>query len=465
MSDITTINPATGKEIKSYDYMSDAEVNQIIEASHQAFLQWRETSHEERAKVITSIGDKLIEHKEDLARLMTEERGKTYEHSLQEVDLCKSICDYTAANGVAALADDERDLEGLEKGIITYQPIGIIYGIQPWNYPAYQVFRYTIANLMAGNAILLKHAANVTGSGLLIEKILHESDLPNDLFRTLIISHDQSEQIIANDKIRGVTLTGSDKAGAVVAQQAAKVLKKTVMELGSNDAFIVLEDADLELAATTCAHARLYNNGETCVAAKRFIVVDSVYDEFRELLIEKFKGYKVGDPMQETTDVGPMSSTQQRETLQKQVQESIDKGAKVAYSSDVDDSLPKEGAYQPLVILEDISEDQPAYKDELFGPVASLIRAKDEKDAFRIANDSRYGLGGGVFSKDEDKAIRLATKYFDTGMIYINGYSLVQPGLPFGGVKDSGFGREHGGFGIKEFVNIKALHVVGKAPA
>lgn len=465
MSDITTINPATGKEIKSYDYMSDAEVNKIIEASHQAFLQWRETSHEERAKVLTSIGDKLIEHKEDLARLMTEERGKTYEHSLQEVDLCKSICDYTAANGVAALADDERDLEGLEKGIITYQPIGIIYGIQPWNYPAYQVFRYTIANLMAGNAILLKHAANVTGSGLLIEKILHESDLPNDLFRTLIISHDQSEQIIANDKIRGVTLTGSDKAGAVVAQQAAKVLKKTVMELGSNDAFIVLEDADLELAATTCAHARLYNNGETCVAAKRFIVVDSVYDEFRELLIEKFKGYKVGDPMQETTDVGPMSSTQQRETLQKQVQESIDKGAKVAYSSDVDDSLPKEGAYQPLVILENISEDQPAYKDELFGPVASLIRAKDEKDAFRIANDSRYGLGGGVFSKDEDKAIRLATKYFDTGMIYINGYSLVQPGLPFGGVKDSGFGREHGGFGIKEFVNIKALHVVGKAPA
>lgn len=465
MADITTVNPATGKEIESYNYMSNEEVNKIIEASHQAFLQWRETSHEERAKVINSIGDKLIEYKEELARLMTEERGKTYEHSLQEVDLSKSICDYTATNGVAALADDERDLEGLEKGIITYQPIGIIYGIQPWNYPAYQVFRYTIANLMAGNAILLKHASNVTGSGLLIEKILHESDLPNDLFRTLIISHDQSEQIIANDKIRGVTLTGSDKAGAVVAQQAAKVLKKTVMELGSNDAFIVLEDADLDLAATTCAHARLYNNGETCVAAKRFIVVDSVYDEFRELLIEKFKGYKLGDPMQETTDVGPMSSTQQRDTLQEQVQESIDKGAKVAYKSEVDDSLPKEGAYQPLVILENISEDQPAYKDELFGPVASLIRAKDEKDAFRIANDSRYGLGGGVFSKDEDKAIRLASKYFDTGMIYINGYSLVQPGLPFGGVKDSGFGREHGGFGIKEFVNIKSLHVVGKAPA
>lgn len=465
MSDITTINPATGEEITSYSYMSDSEVNSIIDASHEAFLKWREETPENRAKVIRSIGEKLIEYKEELASLMTEERGKTYTHSLQEVDLCKSICDFTADQGIAALADDERDLEGIKKGIVTYQPIGIVYGIQPWNYPAYQVIRYAIANLMAGNSILLKHASNVTGSGLLIEKILHESDLPNDLFRALIVSHDQSEQIIENDKVRGVTLTGSDKAGAVVAQQAAKVLKKTVMELGSNDAFIVLDDADLELAAATCAYARLYNNGETCVAAKRFVVVDSVYDKFRELLIEKFKGYSVGDPMQESTDVGPMSSTKQRDTLQQQMQESIDKGAKIAYSSELDSSLSKEGAFHPLVILENITEDQPAYKDELFGPVASLIRAKDEEDAFRIANDSRYGLGGGVFSKDEDKAIRLATKYFDTGMVYINGYSLVHPGLPFGGVKNSGFGREHGGFGIKEFVNVKALHVVGQAPA
>lgn len=464
MSDITTINPTTGEEITSYNYMSNDEVNHIIDESHEAFLKWREVSAEERAKVIRSIGEKLIEHKEELARLMTEERGKTYQHSLQEVDLCKSICDFTADKGIEALADEERDVQGIKKGIVTYQPTGIIYGIQPWNYPAYQVFRYTIANLMAGNSVLLKHASNVTGSGLLIEKILHESDLPNELFRALIISHDLSEKVIENRKVRGVTLTGSDKAGAIVAQQAAKVLKKTVMELGSNDAFIVLDDADLELAAATCAYARLYNNGETCVAAKRFVVVDSVYDKFRDLLIETFKGYTVGDPMQESTDVGPMSSAQQRDTLQKQMQESIDKGAKVAYSSEISDDLSG-GAFHPLVILEDISENQPAYKDELFGPVASLIRAKDQDDAFRIANDSRYGLGGAVFSKDEDKAIRLATTYFDTGMVYINGYSLVNPGLPFGGVKESGYGREHGGFGIKEFVNIKALHVVGQAPA
>ena len=462
MADITTVNPTTGENIKDYSYMSNDEVNKIIDASHKAFMEWRLVSAEERSKVIKSIGDTLMTYKDELAKLMTEERGKTLEASLGEVDLCKAICDFTAQEGVAALADDEREIEGIKKGLISYDPIGIIYGIQPWNFPAYQVFRYTIANLMAGNSILLKHASNVTGSGLLIEKIMHESDLPNDLFRALIISHDQSEQVIEHEKVRGVTLTGSDTAGRVVAQQAAKVLKKTVMELGSNDAFIVLEDADLDLAAATCAHARLYNNGETCIAAKRFVVVDSVYDKFRDLVIEKFKAYKVGDPMEESTDVGPMSSSKQRDTLHEQVQESVSKGATITLGGEVPD---KPGAFYPPTILENIKPDQPAYKDELFGPVASLIRAKDKEDAFRIANDSRYGLGGAIFSKDEEKAISLAQDHFDTGMVYINGYNLVNPGLPFGGVKDSGYGREHGGFGIKEFVNIKAVHVVNKKPA
>lgn len=462
MADITTVNPTTGENIKDYSYMSNDEVNKIIDASHKAFMDWRLVSAEERSKVIKSIGDTLMTYKDELAKLMTEERGKTLEASLGEVDLCKAICDFTAQEGVAALADDEREIEGIKKGLISYDPIGIIYGIQPWNFPAYQVFRYTIANLMAGNSILLKHASNVTGSGLLIEKIMHESDLPNDLFRALIISHDQSEQVIEHEKVRGVTLTGSDTAGRVVAQQAAKVLKKTVMELGSNDAFIVLEDADLDLAAATCAHARLYNNGETCIAAKRFVVVDSVYDKFRDLVIEKFKAYKVGDPMEESTDVGPMSSSKQRDTLHEQVQESVSKGATITLGGEVPD---KPGAFYPPTILENIKPDQPAYKDELFGPVASLIRAKDKEDAFRIANDSRYGLGGAIFSKDEEKAISLAQDHFDTGMVYINGYNLVNPGLPFGGVKDSGYGREHGGFGIKEFVNIKAVHVVNKKPA
>ncbi|WP_298739477.1 NAD-dependent succinate-semialdehyde dehydrogenase [uncultured Psychrobacter sp.] len=456
MADITTVNPTTGEDIKEYNYMTNDEVNKIVDASHEAFLEWRKKSHEERAKVIKSIGDTLVKYKKELSKLMTEERGKLYDQSLSEVDLCKAICDYTAEKGVTALADDERDIENMKKGIVTYQPIGVIYGMQPWNFPAYQVFRYAIANLMAGNSVLLKHAANVTGSGLLIEKIFHESDLPNDLFRTILIDHDQSEKLIGNDKVRGVTLTGSDGAGKIVGQQAAKVLKKVVLELGSNDAFIVLEDADLDLAVETCTQARLINNGETCVAAKRFIVVDSLYDEFRDRIVEKFSNSKAGDPMDDSSDIGPLARKDLQEKLHEQVEESVKKGATIA----VGGQLPEgKSSFYPATILENVSEGQPAYDDELFGPVASLIRAKDQDDAMRIANDSRYGLGGAIFSKDEDKAIRLAREQFDTGMVYINGYGLANPALPFGGVKNSGHGREHGGFGIKEFVNIKGLHV------
>lgn len=456
MADITTVNPATGENIKEYNYMSKDEVNKIVDASHEAFLEWRKTSHEERAKVINSIGDTLMKYKEELSKLMTEERGKLYSQSLQEVDLCKGICDYTAENGITALADDEREIENMKKGIVTYQPIGVIYGMQPWNFPAYQVFRYTIANLMAGNSILLKHAANVTGSGLLIEKIFHDSDLPNDLFRTILIDHDQSEELIGHDKVRGVTLTGSDGAGSIVGQQAAKAIKKVVLELGSNDAFIVLEDADLDVAVETCAQARLVNNGETCVAAKRFIVVDSLYDDFRQRIVEKFENVKTGDPMDDGSSIGPLARKDLQEKLHEQVEESVKKGATIATGG----KLPEgKGSFYPATILENVEKGQPAYDDELFGPVASLIRAKDQDDALRIANDSRYGLGGAIFSKDEEKAIRLAREEFDTGMVYINGYGLANPALPFGGVKDSGHGREHGGFGIKEFVNIKAVHV------
>jgi len=456
MSDITTINPTTGAEISNYNYMSNDEVNKIVDASHNAFLEWRTVSHEERGRIIKTIGDKLIEYKEELSKLMTEERGKLYGQSVQEIDLCKAICDYTADNGVAALADDEREIESMKKGLVTYQPIGIIYGMQPWNFPAYQVFRYTIANLMAGNSVLLKHASNVTGSGLLIEKILHESDLPNDLFRTILIDHDQSEELIGNDKVRGVTLTGSDDAGRIVGQQAAKAIKKAVLELGSNDAFIVLEDADMDTAVETCTQARLINNGETCVAAKRFIVVDSVYDEFRKRIVEKFEGTKAGDPMDDSSDIGPLARKDLQEKLHEQVEQSVAKGATIAVGGKVPEG---KGSFYPATILENVEKGQPAYDDELFGPVASLIRAKDEDDAMRIANDSRYGLGGAIFSKDEEKAVRLAREQFDTGMVYVNGYGLANPALPFGGVKNSGYGREHGGFGIKEFVNIKAVHV------
>ena len=451
---ITTINPATGEDLKNYEYMTNEEVNQIIKDSHKAFEDWKLKSPEERAKVIKAIGEELQNQKKELAALMTREMGKLLKQSESEIDLCSGICEYTAKSGPEQLKPIERELTSGGKGIISFDPIGVIYGIQPWNYPAYQVIRYAIANLMAGNSVLLKHAGNVTGTALMLEDTFHKAGLPKALFRSLVISHDQSDEIIEHDLVRGITLTGSSGAGKNIAEKAAKVLKKTVLELGSNDAYIVLEDADIELAVEKCVKGRIYNNGETCIAAKRFIVVDAVYDQFKEAFVKAMKEIKVGDPTSSEYDMGPMARKDLRETLHEQLQESVKKGAKVLCGG----VLPEgDGYYYPATILSEVEPGQPAYDDELFGPVASLIKAKDQEDAMRIANDSRFGLGGGIFTRDRDKAIELARKHFDTGMVFINSFGLAEPNMPFGGVKNSGYGREHGGFGIKEFVNTKSI--------
>ena len=453
-SKMTTINPATGKEIQSYDTMTNDEMNKAIESCHEAFLEWKMKPAEERAKIIINIGKELDKNKEKLAKLMTEEMGKLEKQGHQEIELCSAICDYTAENGPKSLQDEERELPEGGKGFITYSPMGVIYGIQPWNFPTYQVVRYSIANLMAGNGVLLKHAENVTGTGILLEQIYKDAGLPENLFKTLVISHDQSDEVIENKRVRGVTLTGSPSAGRIIGEKAGKALKKTVLELGSNDAYIVLDDADLELAVKTCVQGRLYNNGETCVAAKRFIVVDAVYDKFRDAFVEQMKNIKLGDPTSEDSDLGPMARKDLREELHEQVEESVKKGAKILCGG----KLPEgDGFYYPATVLENLEPGQPAYDDELFGPVASLIKAKDTDDAMRIANDSRFGLGGGIFSKDEAKAKELAQKQFDTGMVFINSFGLAKPNMPFGGVKDSGYGREHGGFGLHEFVNAKSV--------
>ncbi|WP_298248278.1 NAD-dependent succinate-semialdehyde dehydrogenase [uncultured Christiangramia sp.] len=453
-SKMTTINPATGKEIQSYDTMTNDEMNKAIESCHEAFLEWKMKPAEERAKIIVNIGKELDKNKDKLAKLMTEEMGKLEKQGHQEIELCSAICDYTAENGPKSLQDEERELPEGGKGFITYSPMGVIYGIQPWNFPTYQVVRYSIANLMAGNGVLLKHAENVTGTGILLEQIYKDAGLPENLFKTLVISHDQSDEVIENKLVRGVTLTGSPSAGRIIGEKAGKALKKTVLELGSNDAYIVLDDADLDLAVKTCVQGRLYNNGETCVAAKRFIVVDAVYDKFRDAFVEQMKNIKLGDPTSEDSDLGPMARKDLREELHEQVEESVKKGAKILCGG----KLPEgDGFYYPATVLENLEPGQPAYDDELFGPVASLIKAKDTDDAMRIANDSRFGLGGGIFSKDEAKAKELAQKHFDTGMVFINSFGLAKPNMPFGGVKDSGYGREHGGFGLHEFVNAKSV--------
>lgn len=456
MSDITTVNPATGEEIATYSKLSREEACAAVDKCHAAFEQWRLRSLDDRAQVIKNLGKALRDHKEELARLMTEEVGKLIGDSRDEVELCAAICDYTAANGPRELADEQRDPNNAGRGIVTYSPIGVIYGVQPWNFPAYQVIRYAIANLMTGNGVLLKHASNCTGSGLKIAEIFAEGGLPENLFTVLVIDHDTSDAIVEHDKVRGVTLTGSDGAGKHIAEAAGKVLKPLVLELGSNDAYLVLEDTDIDKAAEVCARARLYNNGQTCINGKRFIVTDKVYDAFLEKFVAKFEATRIGDPLAEDSDMGPMARRDLREDVQKQVDQSVEKGARIACGGEIPDGP---GAFYPATVLVDVAPGQPAYDDEIFGPVASVIRAKNDEDAMRLANDSRYGLGGGILCGDTDRAIELAKTHFDTGMVFINTYGVADPSMPFGGVKNSGYGREHGGFGIKEFANAKAIFI------
>ena len=455
MSSVTTVNPATGEDLRSYPAHSDADAAEIVEAAHAAYDRWRREPLEARAAAITRFAQLLRDHEDDLCVLMTEEMGKPTAQGSQEVQLCAAICEWNAEHGQAILADRDEPKEG-GRAVVTHSPVGVIYGIQPWNFPIYQVIRFATPNLIAGNTVLLKHAQSVTGMALRLEELLHEAGVPTGAFRSLLIDHDQSDAIIARSEVRGVTLTGSDTAGRHVAAKAGEHLKKTVLELGSNDAYLVLGDADIEQAVEMSVQGRITNNGQTCVAAKRFVVVDEVYDAFRDAYVEAMSQVELGDPMQPECALGPMSSTGLRDELHDQVEQSVNKGATIAVGGTIPDRV---GAWYPATVLENVQPGQPAYDDELFGPVASLIRAEDEADAIRIANDSRYGLGGGIFSRDVDRALRIARTEFDTGMVNINGYNLAMPHLPFGGVKDSGHGREHGEWGFLEFVNTKTVFI------
>lgn len=450
-----TINPATGEVIETYTLHTDDEAAGIVDACHAAFAGWRDTELKSRADVVARIGELLREHSTELATLMATEMGKTRKQAGQEVALCAGICDYTAETAADFLADEEHPLRG-GRAIVSHQPIGVILGIQPWNFPVYQALRYSVPQLAVGNTVLLKHASNVWGTALELEKIYHQAGVPEDAFRALLIDDEQTAALISHPHVRGVTLTGSPRAGKAVAAAAAEHLKKTVLELGSNDAYLVLSDADVDLAVKMCVMGRTYNNGETCVAAKRFVVTESVYDTFRDAFVERMKQQTTGDPLDDGTKMGPIAREDLRDGLHRQVTESIDRGATALIGGEVPEGP---GFFYPATVLEDVAPGMPAYDEELFGPVASLIKVSSDEEAIAVANDSRFGLGGGIFSRDEQRAVDLARKRFDTGMVNINGYNLAQPNLPFGGVKDSGYGREHGGYGIKEFVNTKSLMI------
>jgi len=457
MTQIKTVNPATDTQIATYALMGAETAHTMIEQCHAAFLEWRQKSHTDRAPYLRKIAAALRDNADALAEIMTDETGKLLRDGQTEVALCAAIFEYTAEHGPDILADEPRTYAGGEKhGIVAHCPIGVIYSIQPWNFPIYQPVRVLASNLMAGNGVVLKHASICTGSGLMLRDICVSAGLPENLFQVLIVDHDVSDGIIGHDLVRGVTMTGSDGAGRHIGQMATKHLKKSVLELGSNDAYLVLEDADIELAVETCVQGRLFNNGETCVSAKRFVVTEKVYDSFTDAFVQQMEAIKMGDPTQDDTQLGPVSSVEQFDTLCDQVAKSIEGGATLLCGGTPPERV---GQYYPPTVLANCQPGTPAYDDELFGPVASVIRAKDDDDAMRIANDSRYGLGGGIFSKDEDKAVQLARDHFDTGMVRINSFGAADPNMPFGGVKDSGFGREHGGFGMKEFVNVKAIYL------
>lgn len=455
MSTITTRNPATGEDLKTYQLHTDEEARQVVEAADAAFHDWRRLPIEDRAAAVRRLGQVLRDNERELCELMTAEMGKPIAQGAPEVQLCAAICDWTADHGPDLLSDEQVPMEG-GRAVITHQPIGVVYGIQPWNFPMYQVIRFSVSQLVAGNTVLLKHAESVFGMALRLEELYHEAGIPADAFKVLLIDHDQSDDIIAMPQVRGVTLTGSDGAGRHVASKASEHLTKSVVELGSNDSYLVLSDADVELAVQTSVQGRIANNGQTCVAAKRFVIAGEVYDQFRDAYVEAMGAVEMGDPMQEGCALGPMSRVQLRDELHDQVIASVEKGAKVSVGGEKPD---RAGAWYPATVLENVVPGQPAYDDELFGPVAALIRADDDDDAKRIANDSRYGLGGGIFSRDVEAATQWALTEFDTGMVNVNGFSLAQPHLPFGGVKDSGFGREHGEPGMKEFVNIKSVMI------
>ena len=451
---IKSINPANGETIKTYDEMSPGEVAAAVREAHQTWTSWQKTSFAERARLMTRSASILREQKQELARLMALEMGKPLKQGIAEAEKCAWVCDYYAENAELHLAPDIIKTEG-SKSYVAFEPLGVVLAVMPWNFPFWQVFRFAAPALMAGNTGVLKHSSNVPGCALEIEEIFTQAGFPRGAFRTLLVGSRQVQAVIEHPLVRAVTLTGSTPAGKSVAAQAGAVLKKTVLELGGSDPYVVLEDADLDLAVPTCVNSRLINSGQSCINAKRFIVAEPVLPLFTERYVALMKSKKVGDPLLEETEVGPMARHDLRDELHQQVLESIKRGARLLLGGEIPSGS---GAYYPPTVLTEVRPGMPAYDDELFGPVAAIIGAKDEQDAVRIANDSVFGLGAAVFAGDVKRGERIARE-IEAGSTFVNALVASDPRLPFGGIKQSGYGRELGSYGIREFVNIKTVYI------
>ncbi len=454
MSTITSINPANGEAIQTYDLHSDQTVETMLDQAQKCWLSWKKVPMSERAQLMRKASDVLKSQKELYARTMTLEMGKTYRSAIAEVEKCAWVCEYYADHAGQFLADEIIETDATKSGIC-YQPLGVILAVMPWNYPLWQVFRFAAPALMAGNVGVLKHASNVPESALKIQEVFSLAGFPAGAFQTLLINSNQVDAIIKNPIVKAVTLTGSEGAGAAVASIAAKHLKKSVLELGGSDPYLILEDADLEHAAGQCTQSRLLNAGQSCIGAKRFIAVEPVYDEFLELFTQKMQQATVGDPMKEV-DLGPMARTDLREEVHAQVQKSVKMGAKIILGG----KLPSgPGSFYYPTILTDIEPGMPAYHEEIFGPVASVFKARDEEDAVRIANDSSFGLGACVFTQDIKRGEDIAKNKLNAGCCFVNAFVKSDPRLPFGGINRSGYGRELSHLGIREFVNTKTFYI------
>ncbi len=450
-----TINPSTGEKIQEYAETSFDEIEGIVSRANKAQQQWAELSYAVRAPYLRKIADLLREQKNELAELMATEMGKPLAQGVGEAEKCAWVCEYYADHAEEFLAKDVIETDA-SSSYVTFNPLGTVLAIMPWNFPFWQLFRFGAPALMAGNAVILKHAEVTTGCALKIEEIIHDSGIPSDLFRTILVSNENMKEVIQHPGIAAVTLTGSTRAGKAVSSQAGEALKKTVLELGGSDPYIILADADIKKAAETCVTSRLINSGQSCIAAKRFIVEEKVYDEFLEEFTNLMKHKKTGFPMNESTDVGPMARMDLRNGLHDQVEKSIKMGAEAILGCEKPDG---DGAFYPVSILANVTEGMPAYEEELFGPVAAIIKADNEADAIRIANDSEYGLGAAIFSKNTEKAEKIAAEKLQAGCCFVNDFVKSDPRVPFGGVKQSGYGRELGLYGIREFVNVKTVWV------
>jgi len=451
---IQTVNPATNNLVKSFQEMTIREVDAAISKSTLAFQDWKKTSYKERADLLHKVATLMREKKKSLAKLITLEMGKIISQAEGEIDLSADILDYYATNGEKFLADKTFSPEYGE-AFVRFTPMGVLLGVEPWNFPFYQVARFVAPNIMVGNTILLKHASIVPQCAIAIEDLFKEAKAPAGLYINLLLSGKRTSSIVSDVRIKGVSLTGSEAAGASLASEAGKYLKKSVLELGGSDAFIILEDADIDKTVEWAVVGRMNNNGQCCVASKRFIAVEAIADEFLRKFKDKLSKIKVGDPMDPTTELGPLSSEEAIIHLLDQIKRSVDAGAKVLLGGN---RINRPGAYMEPTILTGLHRKVPAYYEELFGPVASFYRVRNEQEAIELANDSAYGLGGSVFTKDIERGKRVANQ-IDTGMVYINHPTWTQADLPFGGSKGSGYGQELSELGIDEFAIKKLIRI------